>query len=507
MNTQEKNKTSTFASVVTGTVGLFFLAGIAGNAWAADPLFSSSGWGSTSGPKGSADFQLAERLLRDSPEIQKFLSNPSNELQVDQLVDTKGHRTFKFKHSYKGLEVLGSLAAVDVAPVRQIRDQLVRFDLDTTPTLSSQAVASLAQNLKNEKHSLLSQPELKILASEDSTSARLIYSVALDHSAKDGGYDLMIDAHSGAMIAEIPDWHTIAPVEVYDEADSSPAGSGGAPLYVRLDKMKHVVQNGKPTNEASESALRAAKNATQTLEYFLDTHDRRSFDNKNTASRNVVHIGENFSNAFWSSRHQIMAYGDGDGVRFDDFTKGVDVAGHEMTHGVVSETAGLLYFGESGALNEALADFFGKMVENKGSWILGQELFLNPTEGANGLRNIEDPHKGRQISYRKDDGTVERRPYPKHMRERFVAKGECSDLNDYCWVHVNSTIPAHALYQIHLRIGQDRTEALTYQILTRYLKQTSGFRDFKNSMVSACDTMFDSYTCRDVKAGLAIVGL
>ncbi len=50
-----------------------------------------------------------------------------------------------------------------------------------------------------------------------------------------------------------------------------------------------------------------------------------------------------------------MTYGDGDGVNFNPFTS-LDLAGHEMSHGVTSNTAGLIYSGESGGLNEATSD-------------------------------------------------------------------------------------------------------------------------------------------------------
>ena len=50
----------------------------------------------------------------------------------------------------------------------------------------------------------------------------------------------------------------------------------------------------------------------------------------------------------------------------------LDVVGHEMTHGVTSNTANLIYSGESGGLNEAVSDIFGTMVEfyanNPGPW-------------------------------------------------------------------------------------------------------------------------------------------
>ncbi len=57
-----------------------------------------------------------------------------------------------------------------------------------------------------------------------------------------------------------------------------------------------------------------------------------------------------------------MVFGDGDGEIFGRFTASLDVIGHELTHGVVEHTAALVYSGQSGALNESLADVFGILV-------------------------------------------------------------------------------------------------------------------------------------------------
>src|SRR5262245_41378904 len=76
------------------------------------------------------------------------------------------------------------------------------------------------------------------------------------------------------------------------------------------------------------------------------------------------------SNAFWDGEQ--MAYGNGDGVIFREFTRSLDVIGHELTHGVVSFTSNLKYFGQSGALNEHFADVFGILVRQwKNDGVLG----------------------------------------------------------------------------------------------------------------------------------------
>ena len=78
-----------------------------------------------------------------------------------------------------------------------------------------------------------------------------------------------------------------------------------------------------------------------------------------------------------------MTYGDGDGVTFNPFDS-LDVAGHEMTHGVTSRTANLTYSGESGGLNEGTSDIFGTMVEfyanntnDTPDYLIGEELYKN----------------------------------------------------------------------------------------------------------------------------------
>ena len=79
-----------------------------------------------------------------------------------------------------------------------------------------------------------------------------------------------------------------------------------------------------------------------------------------TGAPSRVHYGSNYVNAFWDGTK--MTYGDGDGAQFGPLVS-LDVAGHEMSHGVTENTANLTYSGESGGLNEATSDIFGTMVE------------------------------------------------------------------------------------------------------------------------------------------------
>ncbi|MCV4784439.1 hypothetical protein OFM36_33890, partial [Escherichia coli] len=51
-----------------------------------------------------------------------------------------------------------------------------------------------------------------------------------------------------------------------------------------------------------------------------------------------VHFGSNYNNAFWYQNK--MTYGDGNGTTFSPLVT-LDIAGHEMTHGVTEYTANL----------------------------------------------------------------------------------------------------------------------------------------------------------------------
>jgi Zn-dependent metalloprotease len=81
----------------------------------------------------------------------------------------------------------------------------------------------------------------------------------------------------------------------------------------------------------------------------------------------------------------------------------LDIAGHEMSHGVMSRTAGLIYSGESGGLNEANSDIMGTMVEFRANstidtpdYMIGEEIFIGNVSGSanqQALRYMFDPDR------------------------------------------------------------------------------------------------------------------
>ncbi|NEA90392.1 peptidase M4 [Streptomyces sp. SID7958] len=153
--------------------------------------------------------------------------------------------------------------------------------------------------------------------------------------------------------------------------------------------------NGSPSN-AESAAADAHYGAALTWDYYKNVHGRNGIRGDGVGAYSRVHYGNNYVNAFWSDSCFCMTYGDGSG-NANPLTS-IDVAAHEMTHGLTSNTAGLIYSGESGGLNEATSDIFGSTVEfyadnstDVGDYLIGEEIDINGD--GTPLRYMDKPSK------------------------------------------------------------------------------------------------------------------
>lgn len=149
--------------------------------------------------------------------------------------------------------------------------------------------------------------------------------------------------------------------------------------------------NGSAANRAT-AAADAQYGSNETWDYYQSVHGRAGIWGDGRGSFNRVHYGNGYVNAFWDGSK--MTYGDGDGVDFGPLVS-LDVAGHEMTHGVTENSAGLTYSGESGGLNEATSDIFGTLVEfhaanaaDPADYLIGEEFDLKEHLG---FRRMDQP--------------------------------------------------------------------------------------------------------------------
>ena len=154
------------------------------------------------------------------------------------------------------------------------------------------------------------------------------------------------------------------------------------------DGANYVEGSSTTAANGQTAAVDAMYGMAKSWDFFKNVHARNGIDGTGKATYSRVHISNSYDNAFWSDSCFCMTYGDGSS--FTTLTA-IDVAGHEMSHGVTSRTANLTYSGESGGLNEATSDIFGTMIEyyarggsgstigsTGGNWTIGEQLAATP---------------------------------------------------------------------------------------------------------------------------------
>ncbi len=158
----------------------------------------------------------------------------------------------------------------------------------------------------------------------------------------------------------------------------------------------YVVNNNNP-------ALDVHWGIEKTYDFYLNVFNRNSFDGNGGLLKQYLNVPKTISSTMPNNAYamgipyNIMAYGFGDGISMNPVV-GLDVAGHEFTHLVVNNNGngGLVYQGESGALNESFADIFGTSIEFYSGinpdWLIGedvmvQEPFLRSMSNPNATQN------------------------------------------------------------------------------------------------------------------------
>ncbi|MFE9817651.1 M4 family metallopeptidase [Streptomyces sp. NBC_00236] len=225
-------------------------------------------------------------------------------------------------------------------------------------------------------------------------------------------------------------------------------------------------------NTAS-GAVDAHLNAQKVYEYYKSQIGRDGVDGKGGTIYSVVNVasgGKDYANAFWDGSK--MVYGHMDGV---PLSVGLDVVGHEMTHGVTEHSAGLVYLNQSGALNEAISDYFGNAMETADKGI----AMSDPTSGligeylCNGTKPLEDCAL-RDLN----DGRNAQKDYEPITLDI-----------DNGGVHYNSTIVGGALWDMRKSIDSKLADRIIYRSAQNYLTPLSGFTDMRNAVVLAAESL------------------
>lgn len=249
--------------------------------------------------------------------------------------------------------------------------------------------------------------------------------------------------------------------------------------------LYHVVSDNPTRWDAT--AVSAHTNASISYDYFQNekTFNRKSLNGDGGNIISVINItdedGKGFDNAFWNGIY--MGYGNG-GKAFKPLAGSLDVAGHEMTHGVIENTAKLEYRNQSGALNESFADIFGVMID-RDNWTLGESVVNKSVFPSGALRSLQNPNQGG-----KNDPGYQ----PMFMSQYQVLRD--TPEQDNGGVHINSGIPNHAYYLFATGSGmnKEKAEKIYYQALTKYLGRTSKFLDLRLAVIQSAKDLYGDGT-------------
>ncbi|GAA0335569.1 MAG: protealysin inhibitor emfourin [Micropruina glycogenica] len=239
---------------------------------------------------------------------------------------------------------------------------------------------------------------------------------------------------------------------------------------------------------------------------FHDVYGRNSIDGAGMTLAGTVHYDKGYDNAFWNGER--MVFGDGDGEIFGRFTASLEVIGHELTHGVTESTAGLIYQGQPGALNEHVSDVFGVLVKQHSlgqdattaDWLVGADLLLPGVAGV-AIRSMISPG----TAY--DDPRLGKDPQPDHMSD-FVTTSD-----DNGGVHINSGIPNRAFALAARAIGGQAWTAagqIWFDVLTGAdITARTDFATFARLTVAAAAARFGSDSAQHdaVRDGWVTVGV
>ena len=265
-----------------------------------------------------------------------------------------------------------------------------------------------------------------------------------------------------------------------------PAGGANRYIYNSQDTTNldvELVRKEGDAPVADASINEVYDNCGKVRDFYSSQYGYNSVDNNGKDLKMNVHY--NVMNALWQSGTDQMFFGKGNGSTVLDFTSALDVTAHEITHGVVEYSAGLIYQGQSGALNEHIADVFATTIKQfyagqnaqSGDWLIGNTI-IGPSWPGKAIRSMQAPG----TAYRGD-------MQPANMAHYYNGP------IDNQGVHINSGILNKAFYNVACGIngqkGLDTALAgtLWFQSLRNITNKQCAFHEFYSILTSTAKTM------------------
>ncbi|QDY10877.1 M4 family peptidase [Micromonospora sp. HM134] len=349
----------------------------------------------------------AESLLRSNPGAVQGTSAEAYQA-VRTKVDANGAAHTRYTRTYQGLRVYGGDFVIHTAPNGTLAGTSVGLaaplTLGTTAKISPAAAGATARKAFSGTITEVGTPELFVDAT--SGKGRLAWETVLSGWKADqqtpSKLHVITDAVTGRVIGAHDEIESVvgSGQGIYTGSVSIDTTLSGS-TYQMIDPshgngrtcdMNNGTTTcttftdadnawGDGTNANRQSAgVDAHFGAAKTFDYFKNVHGRNGIFGNGAGVPSRVHYGRNYINAFWDGAQ--MTYGDG--ASNSRPLVSLDVAGHEMSHGVTEAVSGLVYSGESGGLNESTSDIFGNMVEfyaaapsDPGDYQVGEKININ----------------------------------------------------------------------------------------------------------------------------------
>lgn len=453
--------------------------------------------------------------------------------------DRAGIAHIRYDQFYKGVKVFEGEAIAHVTPSGEVtltNSLRGNLNLDVTPSISQAAAQGIAvRQLGIQGPVQVLYSELEILPRGERSPVDVLtwhFRIFVENSqqptaqwdvfvnARNGNVEFYFDSletataigstmYSGDVTLSVAQVNaTTTALQDPDRAnnatyDLNHATKGTGTLVTSTDG--DYGNNQRDLSDRQTAAADAHFGMMQTWDYFLTQHGRNGIDGAGRTTYSRVHYGTNYVNAFWSGSCFCMTFGDGNGSSYLPLVS-LDIAGHEMAHGVTASEANLTYSGESGGLNEATSDIFGTMVEyyannpvDQPDYWVGEMIY-----GANWSGNVFTPNTA--LRYMNDPARDGRSPacWSKKLRGMDV--------------HYSSGPANHMFYLLAeggvskcngktvTGIGRARAAAIWYYALANLMTSSTNYAGARAAAINAA-SVIDPAAVQSVKDAFAAINV
>ncbi len=300
--------------------------------------------------------------------------------------------------------------------------------------------------------------------------------------------------------------------------------SGGQPIYIlgNAERRIYVVDGqNKDTGDfkyidstdgtfTDQTAVQAYEYLMKCYDYYLEGSFGESIEgmynyvNKRITLIGIVHYDYQYQNAafvmpFEKSLTAYFYFGDGGGIT-THYARALDIVGHEYQHSINNAKAGLSGVGQEGAINEAISDIFGAIIEGKdidssvNFWRIGEDIYTY----SGYIRDMSNPSSLGDVSH--------------YSQLRLLRSDkEANEDNDNGYVHANCTLLTYATYLMYKSCPEfftpEKISQLWYATLC-HLKEQETFISCSNYLYQAArDLGWEENRVQDVYKALSNVGI